>query len=122
MIPPKRSALNLFYLTKKQAIPLKPAPTLHPKTIMVQLLYHDAFFIWQVALPSRTLHKPEKIRAMFFDRLLCELYAVVSTRSHMAHPRLAEGPEPAEGVVIFYPRFFVKKCKDSVQKLFYYIL
>ncbi len=36
-------------------IPLKPAPTLHPKTMTVQLLYHHVFFIWQLIPPSRTL-------------------------------------------------------------------
>ncbi len=70
--------------TKNHANPLKPAPTLRPKTMTVQKLYHDVFFIWQLIPPSRTLLQyPRKLSGKFFDRLLCEPCAKAHIRTHV---------------------------------------
>jgi hypothetical protein len=105
--PPRVSPRSFGFIIRKQMvwdlqshsrkfqipkITLKPLPALHPKTMTVQYLYHDVFFIWQLTPPSRTLHRPEKIRSKFFEILLCvpprrggELHAVISIRTPVPH-------------------------------------
>ncbi len=52
LIPFCETAPRKFQIPKN---PLKPAPTLHPKTMTVQLRYHDVFFILPPSPHSRTL-------------------------------------------------------------------